>query len=62
MWLGTIMHFIQISFPEDTLVVRDRELLSMHNERYERTIKDSSGKLQHMAITNHLGRKCYLIN
>ena len=34
----------------------------MRNERYERTVKDSSGKLLHMTITNNIGRKFYCIN
>ena len=51
----------KLTFPKDNLVVPDGELVIIHNERYERTAKDSSGKFLHMTI-NHPGRKFYCIS
>ena len=34
----------------------------MHKERYERSVKDSAGKIMRMTVTNHLGRNFYCIN
>ena len=50
----------KLAFPKDNPVVADGELIITHNERYERTAKDSSGKFLHM--TNHIRCKFYCIN